>query len=590
MYNDDALLRHLVVLNPIDFLVAPATKLICQRGIHRSDEDRRLHTHDAARWMLLRDRAILDPVALNYLWPNMRDRVEDVLRLMVNFGLVIPIADGVCRRFLVPALLPSDESLKPLAGYNLTCFMLFAEELIMEEWKEHESVTMQHINTHGFFPEGVFPRLLGHLITVTQRAGAPPELMSCHRSRAQLRLGDHEFALTALKSPACVRLDLRSQNPVVIIESLADAATSALSQCMKRLRSCFVVPAESAGVFAATPDTLHGEAEFVMLEGRRGLRQMREVPRGFELWVPPKGLLDEYHVFISYRWGAIDSDMALQLFYGLGRKVDKNGRRVEAFLDRQRLYLGRDFQLEFMQAICTSRVVVPIVSGSALSRMRNLTEEGGGDNVLLEWTLALELAAAGRVSIVPLLYDNWNGQAFTTLFPRPPETGPLSAMPNVVNRHTVDTARRFLNSRGIPCTASLGRRTVCETVEAVCKFNGVVGWELDVSSQTVSDPDAALASSAHADLLLHSTMSREVVLKIMESVVISDDVPPARSMEAVSSQHIPGEGSRETDNRIRELELRLSIALAEKATAEAERDKAMAERDRLMAERAPPLH
>mmetsp|Transcript_51054 Transcript_51054/g.119814 ORF Transcript_51054/g.119814 Transcript_51054/m.119814 type:complete len:203 (-) Transcript_51054:26-634(-) len=68
MYNDDALLRHLVVLNPIDFLVAPATKLICQRGIHRSDEDRRLHTHDAARWMLLRDRAILDPVALNYLW------------------------------------------------------------------------------------------------------------------------------------------------------------------------------------------------------------------------------------------------------------------------------------------------------------------------------------------------------------------------------------------------------------------------------------------------------------------------------------------------------------------------------------------
>ena len=65
-------------------------------------------------------------------------------------------------------------------------------------------------------------------------------------------------------------------------------------------------------------------------------------------------------------------------------------RRVEAFLDKKRLQPGRPFATDFVAALATSKVALPIVSRGSLEPMAQLTSGAPCDNVLLEWSVMVE--------------------------------------------------------------------------------------------------------------------------------------------------------------------------------------------------------
>jgi len=73
------------------------------------------------------------------------------------------------------------------------------------------------------------------------------------------------------------------------------------------------------------------------------------------------------------------------------------GLQVRVFLDRNRLEDGRDFPTDFSTALINSLVAVPIVSYASLKGMLKLTAGSNVDNVLLEWTLIVELMAIGHL-------------------------------------------------------------------------------------------------------------------------------------------------------------------------------------------------
>ena len=79
-----------------------------------------------------------------------------------------------------------------------------------------------------------------------------------------------------------------------------------------------------------------------------------------------------------------------------------DGRPLDGFLDRKRLQDGDSLQASFIDAMATTSVVVPIVSASALRRMASLAADSPCDNVLLEWSFALELHAQRGVRVFPL--------------------------------------------------------------------------------------------------------------------------------------------------------------------------------------------
>jgi hypothetical protein len=138
-----------------------------------------------------------------------------------------------------------------------------------------------------------------------------------------------------------------------------------------------------------------------------------------------------------------------------------------------------------MDAMASSLGVVPVVSFDALRRMHGLEANPGGmDNVLVEWSLALELREArgdagffvlpavfGRVSPGPevAVGDFFAGGE-----------NPAAALPAVVPSAVARRVEDFLRARRLgPAPGSrLRERTVREIVEGILASKGILAWTL----------------------------------------------------------------------------------------------------------------
>ena len=114
------------------------------------------------------------------------------------------------------------------------------------------------------------------------------------------------------------------------------------------------------------------------------------------------------HVFISYRV-ASDRQLARRLYDLLSdMTLEDTGQKLRVYLDQTRLEDGQRWDSGFMEGLAHSLVFVPIVSVGSVGPMGQLGGGEGGedwtDNVLLEWTAALELHQRGQVkAVLPLL-------------------------------------------------------------------------------------------------------------------------------------------------------------------------------------------
>ena len=154
----------------------------------------------------------------------------------------------------------------------------------------------------------------------------------------------------------------------------------------------------------------------------------------------------------------------------------------------------------------------PVVSWNAVMRMRGLTADSGVDNVLLEWTLMLELATV-RPSprpcrVVPLLFGHVTsaGGCPLTLGDILPDRSPGDAtttltaaemVPDVVVTSVVDTVDRFLRSKGLTPSAELRTRSARAVYRDITGYIGVALHSICAKSLP---PDGTW--SVNLDLLL----------------------------------------------------------------------------------------
>jgi hypothetical protein len=121
-----------------------------------------------------------------------------------------------------------------------------------------------------------------------------------------------------------------------------------------------------------------------------------------------------YDVFLSYRWtGSFDEDLTLGLFNNLSEDVfGSSGREINVFLDKRRLQDGRNFQDDFADALLKTAVPVVILSTAALQRMVKLNADSAIDNLLLEWTLIVELLDSRTIEhCLPIIIGTYNPSA-----------------------------------------------------------------------------------------------------------------------------------------------------------------------------------
>jgi GTPase SAR1 family protein len=227
MWHSDATLRDVVILDPIAYFVAPATTIICKHMSSASDGTR--HVVDAHKlcnkahyesWMRMVHSGVANRDLLLQLLSDCGDQATVVLRLMVKFGLLVPLelpSNGVNNNnsgsvneevvhsteectsavktqqelppaceYLVPALLPAStptcaHTTESTSHTSLssaredTFYLVFscARDLSSgDNGTGGTVVSLRDCAAKGFLPRGLFERLLCKAVACSRDASA----------------------------------------------------------------------------------------------------------------------------------------------------------------------------------------------------------------------------------------------------------------------------------------------------------------------------------------------------------------------------------------------------------------------------------
>ena len=124
---------------------------------------------------------------------------------------------------------------------------------------------------------------------------------------------------------------------------------------------------------------------------------------GIYLYIHRKRMQKTHHIFISYRVNA-DAALARTVCMALQREFVEGEFRVNCFFDKQDIQEGSNWEHAFVTGLHQSCVFLPLVSAAAIQPIERVSMfDDKADNLLLEYEIALRLAARKRIAILPLL-------------------------------------------------------------------------------------------------------------------------------------------------------------------------------------------
>ena len=444
LWIDEPGISDVVILDAIQYLVHPASTVICNHHGTRGDDStaHKLKQHQAceqsgpamkALFDHLTDDGILDTNLLDILWDDCISEKTRLLHLMTKFGLLVPMTKSAMQHvpssakeedqdnnyYVVPALLPNDkhhecEDWGEGKVEEHTAFFVFS---FLPELAQRTHLQTDDLRKSGFMPSGLYERVLGRCIARAQATCPRNGIFNgaYYSDVAVLHFGKQIFRIIPVPGMNMLRVDSQGISPLAVTERVKEICEEVISECMKLLyvvetvlwRDDGVNARDASNAFLAGSNT--DNSMLIPLESLRAasdkqqslkkrtgrdILSIQSMNNNYHMWVPKFDGLDEYDTFISYRWVKYDISLVCSLFHACGYgMVQENGetRPISVFLDRERLPVGARFDVEFSKALINSKIVVPIVSFDALERLTNdkfLADEV--DNVLVEWLLAVE--------------------------------------------------------------------------------------------------------------------------------------------------------------------------------------------------------
>ena len=582
-------LRDVVILDAIDYLVKPATLVVCNLTGKKDDKTRhyekaheKAHQQHEDEWLSLINKGLLKRPLLETLWENRRDDIDTIVALMCRYGLLVPIItprdnDHVSTNrqvhdFVVPALLPAAPS-GMICGAEwgnrnekdvLTCYMVFS---MSASFVSTTAISQNVLRTKGFLPNGLFERLLGKCIAWSQKVSVTGCLrlgsMALYKDMALLHFGSQTFRITPLYHLHCIRIDIEGSNPLPVMQRIHEFVLDIIQQCMKSLHAFVAVPVigatdaqyESAyclhnklradltkAAFETELETQEQSMHLLPLDNIREsvkneepllnegtcLVSLHDILRDFDCWLNLSNKAREwYDIFLSYCWGAFDSDIVTQVFDAMTNyAVGTENRRIHVFLDKRRLQKGKEFDREFAKALVNSSVVIPIVSEDALYRMSHEFNPASCDNVLLEWMTTLELmhSQSGKSKVqlaCPIMIghieqtaDMYDG-IIEDLF----KSENYLNLPSVVPSKTIEVAKALLRDNDITPSGEFDNYTVKSFVEAFLKLNGEIIKSSAGAQAILAGPSLAMLPS-YVSKQAHTLLKRCAIRKEKEDTIL----------------------------------------------------------------------
>ena len=436
-YQDKAL-KDIVILDPVKFLIKPATYVICQYGKegdnirHRQEVRKKCEKQLPKAWNQMMQRGIVSSELLALLLDDFAETRETIILLMVKYGLMMPIEKkSSSKHFLdknvnaryssdmvVPSLLPvqnvsSISDLFQVPGkWPATCFFSFQANHMFDP--ELEMVSSQELTKDGFLPYGLFEHLVSKMLRYVNHQvphknkydGLFQDTMICFLSRQLVRLSNR-------KDMNSIAMEVDGNSPVLIYHRVLGLILEIIAEKMHSLK-CIPLLQYDDDVFIHLNYVYYiadkgGELKL----GRNRILNKKWIREKYEAWVRER-YSEIFDLFISYRWRSNDSkgdDSSLTsiLFDQLSnlQSIGDDDRCLSVFLDHIILQDGEQFQEKFCECLFNARVFLPVVSSDALMRMfEGKFTSDQEDNVLIEWMLAMRVAKVKGAKIFPLLIGN----------------------------------------------------------------------------------------------------------------------------------------------------------------------------------------
>jgi GTPase SAR1 family protein len=519
MWLDEPELRDVVILDPVKYLVVPATILICNiqptvgttEAVHHAHPSHRECMHKCKdEWNALLKGGVLHTKLLPILWRDYQSDADILLPLMVKYGLLVPLrpASGtsapgpVVSMYLVPALLmpTSDSDHDALHWTDLayeSAHLVFT--LSIEKLESFGVIETADLQSYGFLPGGMFERVVGKALSWSQDTARGGRLnlrsVVLHKDVAVLSFGRQRFRLVHCPDLHCVRVDIEGSNPIGVLQKLLTIVDKIIDECMPSLQCLpavsFAPPLDSASSTDSSrlrkllrPNEVlvpldhlraaaRGQATLTQRGGRTLLSE-EGVRTRYAPWLQLYGLRANYDVFISYRWGDFDTAFTEQLFDMFTNfSVGTDSRAVEVFLDKKCLQKGQLFKADFAAALTHCDVALPVLSVDALDKMLE-HDPSVVDNVLLEWVMIHETFAAQKIKkVYPIAFGKrarvgrtGNDIVIDSYF----ADQIRNQLPKVIPTETLSAAARLLEANGITPTSKLSSYTVFSIVHEMADF------------------------------------------------------------------------------------------------------------------------
>ena len=343
----------------------------------------------------------------------------------------------------------------------------------------------------GHLPRGLFNQLCAAALGWSLQT-APTNVPSLSSHSAKMHFGRHPVALLQRTGEQAVRLQLKK--PGVSAVALRLRLQLLLDEVLRRR-----FPTIRARFRLHQPTSEGSLIEVKMLE-EYGTEDVLEIKQQLSQWFPPETPPREYDVFVSYRQKqgdvfTFDSRFADMLADCLA------AREKVVFLDKRwpSLQEGQALDTAFLLSMVNSKVVVPLISWSALRRMTALSEESEVDYVLLEWTMAVLLQELG-VKVFPIFIgadsdenlfesrpprasaDGKRDATDTSGMPVPDPRSVFERMPKTVVASVVKRLETFFSKYSQTATpAAVHSLTVHEVVAKLKSCDGAQLWNLSTS-------------------------------------------------------------------------------------------------------------
>jgi len=492
-----------------------------------------------------------------------------------------------------------------------------------------------------------------------------PQTFDLGSREAKIIFGDHTFIVEEFPEYGYIRVNVLVESVFIIAKILEEKANKVLDECIPAVRCRIAVAVNGENTIGtniykgvlvlltsngAVVDQCKQSGSITLDLSRQRqnpciLKQIQALPfmdiisedplkfklhnlkQRFRNWLPPVGKVEEcggknqtcqtafidlpcmYDVFFSYRQKPFESDLTDACFCNLSNMTGAplsfsllKGKKLHAFLDKFRLPTGRNFETEFTEALLRSEIFVPIISSETLLGFLDLKEQSRIDNVLLEWTLAVELLELElKKCCFPILIGSVkNGSkagdtVFSNLFQdcimngeivtNSTQSYPLifQKLPNIVCSKVVkkvqDLFRKWKKKYvDFPDpTVDLPDRTVKETVEYLTKhLTKVMSWEIEakyrqsISTSEINQKVAVSMSANHIREQLIARLYQNCSLEIFnlaeEAAVLREK---ARNEAEEKAKWIEEEKMAKIKREIQEKEEEAAVA-REKARKEAE--------------------